>query len=323
MILLVDLNNMAYRALHVHHLSHKGIDTSVEYGTLRMLAGLIHKYKPESVVACFDGGTPAYRKALLPCYKANRKKDKDDTRDWEDVFRQINTLADHVLPMHGVLVLRRRYIEADDLLYWCAVLSDDLPIVVTADKDLLQACSIPDTRVLNPMTGKLYDSKGFQREFGFPAVHFVHFKVMLGDGSDNVPGVKGIGPVAATKVIHEWLAKRNRLMGNVPIPGNTWDCLNDRQQKSLDTFGMWQACYDVMDLSVDRCGAKYAIHRQKDNWCRAAGAQVKMYYMRNGFASLLQDPDIVPSFKRLVKPRLSLWVSARAPLVVPVRAPVN
>src|SRR4030042_1854002 len=103
MMLLIDVSNMAYRALYTLDLSNEGSDVSVVYGVLRILASLIRKHNPRSIAACFDGGTPPYRRKLVPEYKTNRKKDDESGIDWAAVYTQIDDLSDYVLPMHGIM----------------------------------------------------------------------------------------------------------------------------------------------------------------------------------------------------------------------------
>lgn len=320
MMLLIDANNLAYRALYSFSLSHAGMDTSIVYGCIRMLSALIHKYKPDSVVACFDGGTPQFRKDLVPTYKQRRTKDGDE-RDWEDVFRQINEFAD-VMPMHGVTVLRRRYIEADDLMYWGALYACDISTIVTTDGDLYQALSYDDVYVLNPHTGKRYNYLAFQHEFGYDPCWHMLYKVLVGDGSDGVPGVKSIGPKTAVKLIAEFVNVGCTMHARDLIPHTNWNCLNRRQQAALAVHeSVWQNCWDAMDLSVDRCGAKRVVAAA--SWQHAKTAQMKRYYMKHGFVSFIQDGSHVSLFGRLGKPQFYFPQGTTMPVVAPVRTLVE
>lgn len=311
MVLIIDANNMAYRALYTFHLSYKDEDTSVTYGMLRMIATLIHKYKPRSVVACFDNGVPAYRRELIPGYKARRKK--DDIIDWDGVYRQIDNLCEYVLPIHGIMTMRRADVEADDLMYHAAELSVDEAYIVTTDNDLLHAID-ERTAVIHPNKGIItYDN--FDMLYDFPYNSYLMYKVLVGDSSDNIPGVPGIGPKTAAKLIREY-----DFSGCKDSPaGHKWVCLNIKQQKALDEFGedaFWNA-YDVMDLSVDRCGAKAAV--LSADWKPANVGLIKKYYVSHGFASFLGDNN-ARLFRGLRRPEFDN--NARAPTVPPRREPI-
>jgi 5'-3' exonuclease len=278
MILLVDGNNMAYRALFKFNLSNKGVDVSVTFGVLRMLISIINKYHPRSVIVAWDGGIPKYRRALLPQYKAHRKK--DDDRDWDDIHRQMNELCDYALPMCGITTLRRREIEADDFLATASRMVNDRPYIVTMDDDLLQ-CVDKRTSVIKPLKGIIVDNQSFVKHVGVKPEQYLLYKTLVGDGSDNIPGIKGIGPKTAAKLLHVWRGCWDALNY---LPAKT---LSARQLDAILSFGeepFWDM-HDVMDLSCDRVGAHKVIMDRVSSPFNAA--RFKKYCMKNAFVSLM------------------------------------
>lgn len=292
MILLVDGNNMAYRALYKFNLSNKGIDVSVTFGMLRMLISIIRKHRPRAVIVAWDGGIPKYRRALLPQYKAHRKK--DDDRDWGDIHRQMNELCDYTLPMCGIMTVRGKDMEADDLLATASRVVNDRPYIVTMDDDLLQ-CVDGRTSVIKPLKGIIIDRSNFVKHIGVESEQYLLYKTLVGDGSDNIPGVKSIGPKTAAKLLVVWRGCWEALHY---LPKKT---LTARQLDAILSLGeeaFW-TMYDVMDLSCDRVGAHKVILDRA--WSSFNLKRFKRYCMKNAFVSLLGG-DVSQIFNSLQIP---------------------
>ena len=291
MLMIVDGNNMAYRALHTMSLSHGGADTSITYGTLLMLSSLIRKQRPKSVLFCYDGGTPQFRKDTLPAYKANRKHNSDSV-DWDDIYRQMDQLCFLALPLHGVMTMRADDMEADDLMAQGAYLAEDQVLLVSSDDDLLQ-CVDEDVAVYNPSRDITYTVHNLYSETGVPQYFHLLYKMLLGDSSDNVPGVSYIGEKTAKKVI-EWICdnldeERDPYEYATLCGVITELPLNSRQRESLVSVGpeLWDAMYKVMDLMFDYVGAREIIWNT--DWMPANTEQIRQYYVKQGFMSLLEE----------------------------------
>lgn len=309
MILLIDGNNMAYRALYKFNLSNNGKDVSVTFGVFRMIISIIKRHHPQSVVVAWDGGVPAYRRALLPQYKAHRKK---DDRDWEDVYRQMNELCDYALPMCGIMTLRQAHTEADDLLAVASRMASDRPYIVSMDDDLLQ-CVDKRTSVIKPLKGIVVTSHNFKKEIGVLPEDYLLYKTLVGDGSDNIPGVKSIGPKTAAKLVAVWDNYPD--LFNPKALSSRPNALNMRQYGSLKAVGadaFW-TMYDVMDLSYDRVGAHKVIYDSVYHHFDAK--RLKRYFMRNAFVSLVGG-DVMRVFDSLRAPEFR---ECRHPVVPVVR----
>jgi 5'-3' exonuclease len=310
-ILIIDGNNMAYRALHTQHLSYKGKDTSITYGCSRMLYALIKRHRPASVIVCFDGGTPAFRRGLVPTYKAHRKK--SDDIDWDAVYRQIDELHT-VWGTFGILTLRAKGMEADDLMYHAAKMVYGRPYIVTTDDDLLQAVN-QRINVINPSKGKIITLDNFEKEIGVKPDLYLLYKTLVGDSSDGIPGVKSIGPKTAAKLIWVWGD------GGVFFDNRYTAALNKRQHKNLIKCGedrFWDM-YDCMDLSIDRVGAHKVITNA--SWMPAHTVLIKSYAKRNGFMSLLEmGGEYTSAFAGLKEPKFD---NIRHPITELRKEPVS
>jgi len=312
MILILDANNMAYRALYSVQLSFRGVDTSVTYGSLKMTTALLRKFQPSSIVACFDGGTPPFRKELFPEYKAHRSHNSDE-RDWEDVYRQIDELCYYAFPIHGIMTLRAKDVEADDLMAQAAYLAEEKCCIVTTDDDLLQ-CAYEQTVVYNPSKDEVYTYQNIQEKTGIPEDLQLLYKMLCGDSSDNIPGVPSIGPKTAKKLVDALYDQPLADPYNYQhVYAVAKDVLNKRQLKSLEEIGanQWYALYDVMDLLFDRAGARRIV--LQTDWMPADPEKIRRYYLSRGFMSLLEERGD-RLFSNLQKPQFR--ENERTPIVL-------
>jgi len=282
MLLIIDANNLAYRARYAYNLSYKGKDTSVTYGVMRMLMSLMKKFKPDACMMAWDGGTPGFRKRLVPSYKATRKGREDDPT-WPEFLSQLQEL-ENILPCTGVLQVRRIGIEADDLMAQAARMSLSESIIVTTDGDLLQ-CITAYTSVYSPSRDVLYTHDNFEELIGYPVHQHIICKALQGDSSDNIAGAVGVGPKTALKILN---GNENR------IPKSTQERL-----KAFRESGNYEAAYTAMDLNYDVVGARYVLLNAK--W-QGYDKRLYQWCMKCGFVSLIEAGSFGVIFGGLRQP---------------------
>ena len=218
-VLLVDGLNLFLRNFAVlNYINQDGVHIGGLGGFLRSLGYLIQTIKPTSVYLVFDGiGSSNNRKNLLPEYKSGRHQTRvtnwdtfDDLED-ENVskYNQISRLV-HYLKCLPVKTIAIDKAEADDLI---AHLSTHLAskhkskvFIVSSDKDFLQLVN-NDITVYSPIEKYFYDRKTIESKFGLPPENFILYKTLLGDNSDKVPGVKGLGKGKIFKLFPELQTK--------------------------------------------------------------------------------------------------------------------
>jgi len=292
MMLIIDGNNMAYRALYTHNLSNHGVDVSVTYGLFNILRALIKRFKPTSVIVCWDGGIPAYRREYCPTYKTSRSK--DSSRDWEDVYRQMDE-CDSMLPVHGVLSVRLHGAEADDLMYQASLMAYSA-VIVSTDNDMLLAVR-DRVGVYNPHRDVMYNISNFEELVGVKPTNYLAYKALVGDSSDDVPGVKGIGPKTAIKLFEQYgnvhAIINAALAGTLALPRTKARAIAEFGYK-----GLLNNCV-IMGLWQDRLGVRRKLLTSCDNWERASKAGIQQYYLANAFVSLLGELGI---YTRLQQP---------------------
>lgn len=199
MRLLVDVSSIAYRAHYKLKLTDRdGKLTGVIYGLLRSIERLAIQYEPEEVILCFDGGSEA-RRELYPQYKANRKNEeaRKEVRRQLAIFRSIAG----TLP---VVMVGEPGVEADDTISAIAKFQSREEIgIVTGDHDLYQLIDLPLHYVVEPTGEKRKQIVIKKHGIKLKPRYTVLFKSLVGDTSDNIEGVTGIGPVNANRLIKE------------------------------------------------------------------------------------------------------------------------
>ena len=317
MNLLIDGNNLAHRCRHVFSLSNRGEDVSVKFGFLKVLQSLMRKFKPSSVIVCWDGGVPDIRVKAVPEYKASR--DHGDPLEYEDFIRQINELITYSLPMMGIVCARRPGVEADDLLYHASRMLADDSVIVTSDKDLLQAVG-NGVKVHNPARDTTYDVETLKEEIGIGVMNYVDWRAIQGDGSDNIPGVPGIGEKTATKLFQQW----GSLTGifNAAAGINPKGTIDGKLGDNIRAFGIHRVFQNVfvMGLYFDRIGARKEIIESCARYSHCNLQMAKRYLLSNAFVSLA-DSSFLGLVYKLKRPELNVQ-GMRIPVVPCKRKPI-
>lgn len=209
-VLLVDSMNTFLRSFAViNNTNTQGTQIGGMVGFLRSLAYVVNLVQPTRVICVFDGeGNTTSRKNLYSDYKANRKlKRVTNWSSFDNLEEESASLSQQMLRLIDYLktlpisIITRDKLEADDLIGYLAPRFDS-SIIMSADQDFLQLCS-DNVQVYSPIKKKFYGPKEVFDEYGLWPQNFVNYKVLMGDTSDNVPGVKGLGPKKLYKLFPE------------------------------------------------------------------------------------------------------------------------
>lgn len=294
--LILDGNHLAYRCRYAYSLSWQGQDTSVTYGFMRVLISYLQRFHPEIVIVAWDHGTPAWRKQLIGSYKDNRSHDKDET--YVQFITQIEELR-RALPYFGVVQARRNGVEADDLAYHASRMLDCHCVVVSGDADLLQAVD-EQVDVLKP--GKpdtLITLDGFEALIGVPPQHYMWYRTLQGDSSDNLRGCDGIGPKTAKQMLAKLANPYDYEAMLAVAPKKVRGALAEYIQS-----GKHGNVWDVMYLAFDLVGARRALLAA--DWQRYDKAYATQWCLDWGFASLIQAGSMGQLFGKLRQPQWRL-----------------
>lgn len=209
-VLLIDGNNILHRAYHGLPLlrSEDGRYTNAVYGFLKMLRKIEGDILPDYVAICFDKGKHTFRHQMYPGYKAQRKPVDPELAEQFPLIREVMTL-------NGYLCLESDEYEADDLMGTLAkkAAAEGMEAVIfSGDKDLLQVLDqgitvISGKRQLTDFTENTVAT--FREKYGMDPIRLIDLKSLMGDASDNIPGVRGIGEKTALKYLWKYETLEN------------------------------------------------------------------------------------------------------------------
>ena len=230
-LVLVDGSSYLYRAFHaLPPLSTAtGQPTGAVLGVVNMLYKLLDEQRPEHMAVVFDAPGKTFRKDLYSEYKANRPPMPDDLR------AQVAPLLEIIEAM-GIPLLRVEGVEADDVI---GTLARDASaggtsaLISTGDKDLAQ---LVDDRVtlVNTMDDTKLDAAGVEQKFGVKPTQIIDYLALVGDTSDNIPGVPGVGPKTAAK----WLQQFGDLDTLKARAGEVTGKIGERLRESLQLLDL-------------------------------------------------------------------------------------
>ena len=197
-IYLIDGSAYIYRAYHaIAPLTNsKGVATNAVLGFVKMVQKLINENSPKYIAIAFDSKGPVFRHDLYKEYKANRPPMPEDLREQIPYIKQFVTAS-------KLLSLEESGVEADDILASVAVKYTEAGykvVIVSGDKDLLQLVN-DDVTMFDPMKNKVMDILEVEKKYGVRPDQLLDFMALVGDSADNVPGVPGVGPKTAEKLI--------------------------------------------------------------------------------------------------------------------------
>ncbi|MEN1759732.1 DNA polymerase I [Anoxynatronum sibiricum] len=211
-LLIIDGNSLLNRAFYaLPPLTNRdGEHTNAIYGFLTMLFKAVEEVKPDHAAVAFDLKAPTFRHDTYTEYKAGRKKMP------MELAEQIEPLKE-ILDAMGLYRIQMEGFEADDLIGTLARMaeSDGMTVaIVSGDRDVLQLVT-EQTQVMITKKGitqmDVYDPDRFTEEYGIPVERFIDLKGLMGDSSDNIPGIPGVGPKTATKLLQEFGTIENLL----------------------------------------------------------------------------------------------------------------
>ena len=285
-LLLVDGSSYLYRAFHAMPslTNSKGVPTGAAYGICNMLRRILAERAPDYMAVVFDAKGKTFRDEIFAQYKATRPPMPDDLRSQiEPIHELVDAMGIPRLVVPGV--------EADDVIGTLAREATALgvyTIMSTSDKDMAQ---LVDENVLmaNTMDGSSLDIEGVKDKFGVPPQRIVDYLALIGDTSDNVPGVPKVGPKTAAK----WLAEHGTLDAVIAhadeIKGKVGESLRDHlDQIPLSRELVTIRCDVPLDVTVDSL-----LLREADSpRLRELYAQLEF---KTWLSEVLDEGDVTPS----------------------------
>ena len=238
-ILLVDGNNLLFRSYYATAYNgnfmknSKGFPTNGLFGFTNMINKIITEEKPQYILVAFDKGK-TFRHKMYKDYKSGRSETPEELKIQFPIAKQLLTEM-------GIKYYEIDNYEADDIIGTFANYCDKDPewdgIIVSSDKDLLQLISPQvDIKLLKQKNYIKYNDNNFKKEYGINPINVVDLKALMGDPSDNIPGVKGIGEKTALKLLNKYQTIDNLYQNIDQISGTLKEKLITNKQQALLSY---------------------------------------------------------------------------------------
>lgn len=211
-IVLIDGHSILNRAFYgVPDLTNsEGLHTNAVYGFLNIMFKILDEEQPEYLTVTFDVHAPTFRHKLYPDYKGTRKPMAEELRQQVPVIKEVLRAMD-------IEIIEKEGLEADDLLgtisHMCEKKGLDVSII-SGDRDTLQlATEHIKIRIPKTKQGRTevedYNASDVKERYGVTPAEFIDVKALMGDASDNIPGVPGVGEKTATKIVQQYQTIEN------------------------------------------------------------------------------------------------------------------
>ena len=254
-IILVDGNNLLFRSYYATAYTgnlmknSKGFPTNALFGFTHMINKILHEEKPTHIIVAFDKGK-TFRHEKYADYKGGRGETPDELKMQFPVAKELLTYM-------GIKYYEIDNYEADDIIGTFAKFCDDedefIGTIVSSDKDLLQLISSDvDIKLLKQKDYIRYNEESFKRAYGIEPIRIIDLKALMGDSSDNIPGVKGIGEKTALKLLQKY-GSLDSIYENIDsIKGAAKQKLIDDKENAYKSFDLATIVRDVpMEININ------------------------------------------------------------------------
>ena len=246
-IFLIDGSSYLYRAFHAMPplTTSTGLPTGAVKGVTNMLRNLRNENPNSHYLAIFDAKGKNFRHSIYKDYKANRPPMPPELREQLAPLKSICNAM-------GMPVIEIPDVEADDVIATLAVMGAQrgIPMIISSlDKDLMQLVEDPLVKMVNTMNNKVYDVAGVQEKFGVHPDQIIDYLALVGDTSDNIPGVPKVGPKTEVKWLNEFKDLEGITQNAENFPGVVGQNLRDSIQ-DLDRNVELVTLKKDVDLSV-------------------------------------------------------------------------
>ena len=252
-LIIIDGNSIINRAFYAlpDMTNSEGLHTNAVYGFTRMLFKIIDDYKPTHISVAFDMKAPTFRHKEFSEYKAGRKKMPNELgQQLQPLKELLDTFNIHRMEMAGF--------EADDLIGTVAkkAENDDFKVyIVTGDKDAIQLASNKTTTLITKKgVGEVeeYDYDSVVERYEMTPTQFIDLKGLMGDKSDNIPGVPGIGEKTGIKLIKEFSSIENLIENTDQLKGSVKKKIEENKEQAVFSKKLATIITDVpIEISLD------------------------------------------------------------------------
>ncbi|HZK32891.1 MAG TPA: 5'-3' exonuclease H3TH domain-containing protein [Tissierellaceae bacterium] len=255
-ILIVDGTNLIFRNyfVHTYRKTKAGIHTGGLYGTIRSLQSYINNFNPKQVFICFDKSSKTFRNNIYSKYKATRKKTDEELKNQFPLLKEYCKLVN--MPFISIDMY-----EADDIIgsLSCKAKEYNLnPYAITGDKDLLQLIDkgVDVLYLSNKFGPIIYKEEYFIEEYNIKPSQFLDYKALVGDQSDNIPGVPGVGKITAAKLLGLYHSLDGIYQNLDKLKGKQKENVRENKDMAYISKELSEIIYD-MELDYDKYFGSY------------------------------------------------------------------
>ncbi len=279
-LVLIDGNSLINRAFYAMPVltNKEGVPTNAVYGFMNMFFKMMVEIKPTYVAVAFDLKAPTFRHKMYSEYKGTRKPMPEDLRPQIPLLKEL-------LNKMGVCTLEKEGFEADDIIGTVAKHTDIQTIIYTGDRDSFQLVD-KETAVYFTKRGitdiDIYNHDNFKEKTGIEPIQIIELKALMGDSSDNIPGVAGVGEKTATTLVQTY--------GNIE---NLYANIEETKGKLKEKLEQGkEACKLSKMLATIDVNAPVMTDVSKMKVPYVYGEDVKKEFIRLEFKSLLKREDL-------------------------------
>ena len=290
---LVDGSSYLYRAYYAlpHLKNSDGEHTGAIYGVSNMLSKLLRTYNPSYLCVIFDAKGKNFRHEIYDQYKANRSSMPIE------LSQQVSPIIDLIKSL-GIKILQIPDVEADDVIATLASQNykDNIKVLISSgDKDLAQLVNSRVTLV-NSMDEKILDTNGVIKKFGVPPEKIFDYLVLVGDTSDNIPGVDKIGPKTAVSLLDKYDNLETIIQNIDNIKGK----VSENLSKSIDSIAIAKKLIELKkDVDINLDLEKYIISKRDESTLSDLTSKYQLKSLSDSFGikKAKKKTDIKKSYK--------------------------
>ncbi len=254
-IIMIDGNNLMFRSYYATAYNgnfmnnSKGFPTNALFGFVNMIHKIINEEKPEYIIVAFDKGK-TFRHEEYEGYKDGRVETPNELKKQFPVAKELLTAM-------GIKYYEIDNYEADDIIGTFAKFCDDDPdfigTIVSSDKDLLQLISSDvDIKLLKQKDYIRYNEQTFEEAYGIKPINVIDLKALMGDSSDNIPGVKGVGEKTALKLLHEYKTLDGIYENADKIKGKLGEKIRNDKENAYASYHLATIVKDVpLEINIE------------------------------------------------------------------------
>ena len=290
---LVDGSSYLYRAYYAlpHLKNSDGEHTGAIYGVSNMLSKLLRTYNPSYLCVIFDAKGKNFRHEIYDQYKANRSSMPIE------LSQQVSPIIDLIKSL-GIKILQIPDVEADDVIATLASQNykDNIKVLISSgDKDLAQLVNSRVTLV-NSMDEKILDTNGVIKKFGVPPEKIFDYLVLVGDTSDNIPGVDKIGPKTAVSLLDKYDNLETIIQNIDNIKGK----VSENLSKSIDSIAIAKKLIELKkDVDINLDLEKYIISKRDESTLSDLTSKYQLKSLSDSFGikKAKKNTDIKKSYE--------------------------